>query len=208
MQNVCKSMHQGPPALGPQRVPRPGAGSRGRGLRKFCNPVLVALFAIFCNPLLPTPSALPAQEPPAPDTVALLVAYQVQVPTPIHIVVGGMVDICLERAGYERRVGPATVWASAELVVFLPSRAVLYGVAHTSTGPGDPDTVVIEERYWLNPSILSHELLHLAGLEHGDSVMARCTIPTGVNYPTRELLPGALKELLSRDDLHRVRIGR
>jgi hypothetical protein len=126
------------------------------------------------------------------DTELLLLRPQMQYPTALHSAVWEMVEGCTGRK-YDGELQ----WAVADTIVGHPSGVMSYGVLIRRSDASP--IAVIERAHWLNPGVLSHELVHLVGNGDEDSpAMRRCVMRIGVDMPIRTMSPEQLASVRER----------
>jgi len=151
---------------------------------------LLVLLVVGCGPV--TTSSRPTVAGPdaiPPDTATLLLNPTVAYPTPLHAAIWVMVESCLGVA--PNRI--AVNWAVADSIVSDPTGRMPYGMV--LSGSDGSVLVVLERRYWFNPAVVSHELVHHLGrVRESSPFIETCTMYVGLDMPERAVaareLPG------------------
>lgn len=129
---------------------------------------------------------------PQEDTELLVLHPQMMYPTALHSAVWDMVEGCTGRQ-YD---GPLE-WAAADTLVGYPSGAMAYGVLIRRENASP--LIVIERPFFLSPSVISHEIVHL--LSNGGEAspeMERCVMSVGLDMPERVLPSAQLESVRGR----------
>lgn len=158
----------------------------------------------------------PQSRPTAPspfavaDTAFVIMGYERLEPTILHEAISVMVLGCIVawaetrpevREGLTRL--PEIMWGAADTIAGLPTRHLAYGVS----GVNDDGLgfATIENDFWLNPGVLSHEIAHLVGVREDSFLMERCVMPIGVGLPMRWVDEETMKSLIERGRIVRRR---
>lgn len=134
--------------------------------------------------LFGAPAPVPAQH--AANVVML--GLQGWEATPLHNAVVYMVAECL---GVQESAYTLIGWAVADQLVLVNSGIPAYGV--TVLDPENHTALIVLERaYWLHPSVISHEAIHLlTGAEddnYANTALWRCEMRLPENLPERPAL--------------------
>jgi len=128
------------------------------------------------------------------DVQFLFMGLRPRPTTQVHESIIREMGLCLNM---DTRELPSIQWFVADTIVGDPSGILSYGVTGWSEEM-DYRVVILEDNFWWDAYIISHELIHVYGFPEGHPILAYCSLRSGLQHPLRLIPTDSLLALRER----------
>ena len=115
------------------------------------------------------------------DVQFLFMGLRPRPTTQVHESIIREMGLCLNM---DSRELPPLQWFVADTILGDPSGILSYGVTGWSEEM-DYRIVILEDNFWWDAYIISHELIHVYGFPEGHPTLAYCSLRSGLQHPVR-----------------------
>jgi hypothetical protein len=115
------------------------------------------------------------------DVQFLFMGLRPRPTTQVHESIIREMGLCLNM---DSRELPPLQWFVADTILGDPSGILSYGVTGWSEEM-DYRVVILEDNFWWDSHIISHELIHVYGFPEGHPTITYCSLRSGSQHPVR-----------------------